>query len=77
MKVTVIKKIEVEVGPNADLRNADLRNANLGGADLGGADLRDANLSGANLGGADLSNVVTNQPDKLLTALGIEVARVS
>ena len=67
MKVTVIKKIEVEVRPNADLSNADLRDANLFGADLSNAD-----LSNANLGGVDLRNVATNQPDKLLTALGIK-----
>ena len=50
---------EIEIKPDADLRDANLRGADLSGADLSyadlsSADLRDAYLIGADLRGADL-----------------------
>ena len=49
------EKIELKIGPGADLAGADLREANLWGADLAGADLREADLWGASLARASLA----------------------
>ena len=51
----IINCVELEIGPNANLRLADLRLADLREANLSWADLRGANLSWADLSGANLS----------------------
>ena len=53
-----INGVEVEIGPNADLRGA-----NLGGADLSGANLRGAHLEDVrNLGDAYGLSAITTKP---------------
>jgi uncharacterized protein YjbI with pentapeptide repeats len=67
MKIKIIKEVEVEIGPGANLRDADLS-----GADLLGADLSGANLIGANLYVANLTGVKITDADQLLKSLGVE-----